>query len=102
MTSLNNRPATETPWEFLTDPDERLDAGVDAPVSAEDAAMRVEATTNSRQPLDDTPDSDDLDDPVVVHYLDDEEPEVPDVSLAPVNTDVTTDVEDLLIQQHYL
>jgi len=92
MTDPRDRPITpETPWEFYPDEDGRE---ATAP-AAEDAAMHVMPVG-----LDPLPEAEDTD--VVVHYLEDEHPEVADVTEAPVDTDTTGDVEDLLIRQHYL
>ncbi len=84
------RPRAETPWEFYPDDDLREEPG-EAP---EDEAMHVEFVDKGPK-LPDAP-------PVVVHYLDDEEPEVPDVSQPRETSDVTPEVDALLIQQHYL
>jgi len=92
MTDPKDRPISpETPWEFLSYEDGREGP----PQAAEDAAMHVMPIG-----LDPTPELEAED--VVVHYLEDEHPEVPDVTETPVDTDTTGDVEDLLIRQHYL
>lgn len=84
-------PGPETPWEFYPDDDLREDPEM----AAEDAAMHVETTrVISEVPPDDLPQT--------VHYLDDEEPEVPDHSEPRSNKDTTPEVEDLLIRQHYM
>lgn len=84
------RPQAETPWEFYPDDDLREEPGE----ATEDQAMHVEYVEKSPQ-LPRTP-------PVVVHYLDDEEPEIPDVSQEQTTNDVTPEVDALLIQQHYV
>lgn len=84
-------PVPETPWEFYPDDDLREEPGK----AAEDEAMHVEFV----QALPTLP----IDEPgAVVHYMDDEDPEIPDTSIPPAVTDVTPEVEDLLIQQHYM
>jgi hypothetical protein len=79
-----------TPWEFLPE-DEQL--GEPEPPT-EEAAMHVETVDDSG--------ADDNELNVVVHYLEDEQPEIPDRSVPDEPSDVTPDVEDLLIRQHYL
>jgi hypothetical protein len=92
MSDPKDRPISpETPWEFF--PDEDVREG--PPPPAEDAAMHLMPVG-----LDPIPDGEESD--VVVHYLEDEHPEIPDVSETPIDTDTTGDVEDLLIRQHYL
>jgi hypothetical protein len=83
-------PRAETPWEFYPDDDLREEPAE----AAEDLAMHVEFVEGAiRVPS--TPSA-------VVHYLDDEEPEVPDSSIPPDHHDVTPQVDDLLVQQHYM
>ncbi|NNE96163.1 MAG: hypothetical protein HKN24_09070 [Acidimicrobiales bacterium] len=86
----NPRPPAETPWEFYPDDDLREEP---AP-AAEDDAMHVEFVDGT--PF--TPASPDA----VVHYLDDEEPEIPDRSIPRVVDDETPQVDALLVQQHYM
>jgi hypothetical protein len=83
-------PPAETPWEFYPDDDLR-----EEPVGApEDEAMHIEY-------VDGAPDLPVIPD-AVVHYLDDEEPEVPDRSVPPSSDDITPRVDALLVQQHYM
>lgn len=86
---VGGRSQPETPWEFYPDDDER-----EPPRPAEERAMHIERPERS------VVSNDDID--VTVHYLDDEDPEVPDTTRPPETTDVTPEVEDLLIWQHYL
>ena len=80
-----------TPWEFLPDDEQRP-----APeVSAEEAALHVE------RPGDPAPNQAD-DEPVTVHYLDDEDAEVADVSAPTQPAETTADTAALLTRQHYL
>jgi hypothetical protein len=96
-------PDPETPWEFLPDDDVREELALEVPPPAEAAAMHVETRPPSLDP--------DLEQSVadrgeapseVVHYFADEHPEVPDTSEPQAPTDVTPEVEELLIRQHYL
>ena len=84
-------PDPETPWEFYPDDDIREEPSM----AAEDAAMHIETMRV-------TPEIPDDSDPPVVHYMEDEEPEIPDVSVRPPADDSTPEVEDLLIKQHYM
>ncbi len=86
----------ETPWEFL-DEDQR---DVVPNVSAEEAAMHV-VDALSESALSESTLSE-ADPAVVVHYREDEHPEVPDRSIPVDSEEKATDVEDLLIRQHYL
>jgi hypothetical protein len=80
-----------TPWEFLPDDDQSR-----APiVTAEEAAMHVEVTGERLM-------SETEDEPLVVHYLDDEATEVVDRTIAEAPIDSTATVADLLTRQHYL
>lgn len=91
MGSNEEPPANpETPWEFLPDDDLRSSA----PRSAEDEAMHVIG-------LGADPDDDDGDD-VVVHYLEDEHPEIPDPTQPVDDDEHTPQVQELLIRQHYM
>ena len=84
-------PNPETPWEFYPDDDLREEPSM----AAEDAAMHIESTQPSSEiPADENP--------PVVHYMEDEEPEVPDLSVPSVGEESTPEVEDLLIRQHYM
>jgi hypothetical protein len=83
-------PAAETPWEFYPDDDLREEPAE----AAEDQAMHVEFVEGALN-VPGNPDT-------VVHYLEDEEPEVPDVSIPPGHDDVTPQVDTLLVQQHYM
>jgi len=83
-------PPAETPWEFYPDDDLREEPAL----AAEDDAMHVEFVDGA--PFIPSPPA------AVVHYLDDEEPEVPDSSVEPPTNDVTPQVDALLIQQHYM
>lgn len=88
---IEPRSAPETPWEFYPDDDIREEPEP----GAEDAAMHIEATGVFPviPPAEIEP---------IVHYMDDEDPEIPDLS-EPVNSsDATPEVEDLLIAQHYM
>jgi len=91
MSDGKDRPANpETPWEFLSEDEQRRPM----PPGAEDAAMHVIGFGT---------DGDDEDeDKVVVHYLEDEHPEIPDPSEPVEDTEHTANVQDLLIRQHYL
>ncbi len=82
----------ETPWEFIPD-DETFVEELSLP--AEEAALHV-VDPDGKAPL---PRSDP---PVTVHYMDDEEPEVPDVSQIIEREEVTPEVDALLIRQHYI
>ncbi len=83
-------PPAETPWEFYPDDDLREEpAG-----AAEDDAMHVEFIDGAPY-IPTAPDA-------VVHYLDDEEPEIPDRSVRPQPNDFTPRVDALLVQQHYM
>lgn len=90
--SDTSEPLPATPWEFLRDDDQREDP----PAPAEEAALHVERlleiTDEPAAPADDA----------VVHYLEDEQPEIPDGSAPVQDRDVTPEVEDLLIRQHYM
>jgi hypothetical protein len=81
----------ETPWEFFPE-DVRPREPVVAP---EEAAMHVEHDESV-----DTPPG--MDPYVVVHYNDDEHPEVVDRSEPVVSDDNTPPVDSLLARQHYL
>ncbi|MFW2380910.1 MAG: hypothetical protein ACN4GZ_04055 [Acidimicrobiales bacterium] len=83
-------PPAETPWEFYPDDDLREEPAL----AAEDDAMHIEFVDGA--PFYPSPPA------TVVHYLDDEEPEVPDSSIEPQTNDVTPQVDALLIQQHYM
>ncbi|NNF55105.1 MAG: hypothetical protein HKN03_11770 [Acidimicrobiales bacterium] len=83
----------DTPWEFYPDDDLREEPGK----AAEDDAMHI--MTPGALPGPFVPDDDDA---VVVHYLDDEDPEVPDVSVPKASDEITPGVEDLLVRQHYM
>lgn len=85
-------PNPETPWEFLPDDDADEPEGR----SAEDEAMHL---VGLGMPVVDpeVPETD-----VVVHYLDDEHPELPDKSVKQRRDDETPEVESLLIRQHYM
>lgn len=85
----------DTPWEFYPDDDLREEPGN----AAEDEAMHIITPDALNIPM--VPEDED-DDPVVVHYLDDEDPEIPDVSTPPVSDEITPGVEDLLVRQHYM
>jgi hypothetical protein len=87
-------PLPETPWEFFPDDDIRKEP--EQP--AEDAAMHIE-TSEGPIPLSERPSEDPGE---VVHYLEDEDPEIADVSEVAERDDSTPEVEDLLIRQHYL
>ena len=96
-------PNPETPWEFLPDDDIREEVAKEQLPPAEADAMHVETRPPRLDPdvdlsLAETDDAG----AEVVHYFDDEHPEVPDTSEPPVSTDETPEVEDLLIRQHYL
>ncbi len=100
MTKRNEASDPETPWEFLPGDDD-VDSYADERLAAEESAMHVESDDPSplsrrRARRVSTEDA------VVVHYLDDEEPEVPDRSVRRKPTDETPEVEELLISQHYL
>lgn len=84
-------PNPETPWEFLEDDE----ITVELAPAAEDAAMHIEIP--GRRSVTEPEQSE-----VVVHYLDDEHPEVADVSAVPEKAETTAEVEDLFIRQHYL
>ncbi len=83
-------PPAETPWEFYPDDDLREEPAE----AAEDQAMHVEFVEGPLY-VPTNPDA-------VVHYLEDEEPEVPDLSVSPRPDDVTPQVDTLLVQQHYM
>lgn len=84
------RPQAETPWEFYPDDDLREEPGE----AVEDQAMHIEFVDGvPRMPSAM---------PMTVHYLDDEEPEVPDVTAPRPTDDITPEVDALLIQQHYV
>ncbi len=85
--------SSETPWEFLPGDDE-IDSYDDNGSSAEELALHVEAK-RARRIVGDA-------ERQTVHYLDDEEPEIPDRSVRGRVQDSTAEVEDLLIRQHYL
>lgn len=86
-------PLPETPWEFFPDDDVRREPEE----GAEDAAMHVEGP-DGPVPVRERPSGQSE----VVHYFEDEDPEIADVSEAPVDREHTPEVEDLLIRQHYL
>ncbi len=93
MTDVPRSPSLEpdTPWEFLTDDDDRVD---EAP-TAEEAAMHVEKrrwSWSDVPPGRGTP---------TVHYLEDEDPEIPDRSETTRRRDETEPVDELLKRQHY-
>ncbi len=83
---------TDTPWEFYPDDDLREEPGM----AAEDSAMHIEFPDRPVLPL--LPETE----AAVVHYLEDEDPEVPDTSLPKTSNEVTPGVEELLIRQHYM
>ena len=83
-------PNPETPWEFFPDDDSRVDPGE----SAEDSAMHVVGTEKVAQPEEEAED-------VVVHYLEDEHPEVADKSAPRAASEEPGEVEDLLIRQGF-
>ncbi len=86
----NGKSVEETPWEFYPDDDLREEPGE----AIEDQAMHIEFVDKSPIiPSGEAP---------IVHYLDDEEPEIPDRSEPREQTDVTPAVDALLIQQHYI
>lgn len=85
--------SAETPWEFLPGDDE-VDSYDDNGPGPEELALHVE-TRRSRRLLGDA-------DRQIVHYLDDEEPELPDRSVRSRVDESTSEVEELLIRQHYL
>lgn len=85
----------DTPWEFYPDDDLREEPGN----AAEDEAMHIIIPGALNIPL--LPENED-EDAEVVHYLDDEDPEIPDVSTPPVSDEITPGVEDLLVRQHYM
>ncbi len=88
-----NESSGDTPWEFYPDDDLREEPGN----AAEDEAMHIMTPGALTGPP--VPDDED---PAVVHYLDDEDPEIPDASVPPVNDEITPGVEDLLVRQHYM
>jgi hypothetical protein len=80
-----------TPWEFLPDDEQRP-----APeVAAEEAALHLERPGDAAPTVPD-------DEPVTVHYLDDEDAEVADASVATRPVETTPDTAALLTRQHYL
>ncbi len=86
--------SSETPWEFLPGDDE-VDTYDDNGPGPEERALHVERKRKRRLVGDA--------DRQTVHYLDDEEPELPDRSVRRrKDTDTTAEVEELLIRQHYL
>jgi hypothetical protein len=92
MSDSNDRnEQLETPWEFLDDDGERAPSAQ----PAEEAAVHlIEPFVEWR----DLPDDGDRD---VVHYLDDEEPEIPDRSKRTRNRQPPRPCDELLIMQHY-
>ncbi len=99
MSKRNEASDPETPWEFLPGDDD-VDSYADERLPAEESAMHLETerprrSRRSRRRVS-------ADDAVVVHYLDDEEPEVPDRSVRRSSNETTAEVEELLIRQHYL
>ena len=82
----------DTPWEFYPDDDIRQSQ----PVGAEDAAMHIVTETSP------SPDVPEPVPDVIVHYMEDEHPEVSDLSEPPPDDETTPEVQDLLIRQHYL
>ena len=92
MSDGKDRPANpETPWEFLSEDDQRRPM----PPGAEDAAMHVIG-------FGDDDEEEDGEEKVVVHYLEDEHPEIPDPSEPVEDNEHTGTVQDLLVRQHYL
>lgn len=110
MTTHRSVDLPETPWEFFPDDDLRgmpPDAPEAAAMHLEDPLAHGADVIEEISAIDLTkPAPDDPEDPaadrIVVHYLDDEEPEVVDVSAPVDDPDVTPDVEDLLIRQHHM
>ena len=88
---IEPRSTPETPWEFFPDDDIREEPEP----AAEDAAMHIEVTNVFPviPPAEIEP---------VVHYMEDEDPEIPDLSEPVIPSDRTPEVEDLLIRQHYM
>lgn len=89
-------PLPDTPWEFYPDDDLRPEPAV----AAEDAAMHIDAgiPTLIERPTERVGEGE----VEVVHYFEDEEPEVVDVSAPAPDNEHEPEVEDLLIRQHYL
>ena len=99
----NPPPNPETPWEFLPDDDIREEVAREQLPPAEADAMHIETRPPRLDPDIDLSLSEPDEEPEeVVHYFDDEHPEVPDVSEPDLESDETPEVEDLLIRQHYL
>ncbi len=97
------RPNPETPWEFLPDDDIREEVDRERLPPAEADAMHIETRPPRLDPDIDLSLSEPDEEPeAVVHYFDDEDPEIPDVSEPEPADDETPEVEDLLIRQHYL
>ncbi len=84
---------TATPWEFLPGDDE-VDSYEDTGLSAEEQALHVESK-RARRILGEA-------DRQTVHYQDDEDPETPDRSVRSPRNASPSEVDDLLIRQHYL
>ncbi|MEZ5342077.1 MAG: hypothetical protein R2706_11695 [Acidimicrobiales bacterium] len=94
MTSSSERDEVmETPWEFLPGDDE-VDSYDDGGLCSEEAAMHIESKRIPRV----IGQAEQL----TVHYLDDEEPELPDRSVKPKKVKDLPAVTDLLTRQHYL
>ncbi|MEZ5230167.1 MAG: hypothetical protein R2710_26930 [Acidimicrobiales bacterium] len=86
--------SSETPWEFLPGDDE-VDSYDDNGPGPEERALHVQRKKSRRLIGDE--------DEQIVHYLDDEEPELPDRSVSRRrSSDTTAEVEELLVRQHYL
>ncbi len=92
MTAASDETVNQpTPWEFLPDDDQPR-----APVvAAEEAALHIEVPEEPVM-------TESENEPVTIHYLDDEEAEVPDSSVTVEPIESTATVADLLTRQHYL
>jgi hypothetical protein len=91
--NFDRQEVAETAWDFVWVDGERPPS----PIPAEEAAVHVREFVE-QSPVDwsDTP----VD--AIVHYLDDEEPEIPDVSVRVRNLEITAPCDEVLARQHYI